>query len=53
MCEIDNNIIEYFINKKINNKLIIKKIDIEIDDDIKFNINDINENLKIKVLKSN
>ncbi len=54
MSEIDDSIIEYFTTKKKNTKIIIRKmtdiIDIEMESDVKYTIDDIRNNLKIKMM---
>lgn len=56
MGEIDNKIIEYFIKKRRNNKIVVRNMNvtdwIDNDDEVKYSVDDIIESLKTRVMSS-
>ena len=57
MSEIDDKLVEYFVTKSAKNKVTIKKMSFDIGDDdtkvlSKYKLNDVIENLNIRVMES-
>lgn len=56
MSEIDDKLIEYYVGKKENNKIIVKNMivtDICESDDVKYNLDDVLNGLTVEICKSN
>lgn len=56
MTDIDDKLIEYYVTKHVNNRIIVKSmniVDVCNEIDIKYDLSDIMEKLDLKIMKSN